>query len=71
MEKSEISIQLYTARKFEPYKNILNFCSQSGITNIELFGLESIDVDEFKTIMGSANISSRSAHVSFEALKDI
>ena len=70
MEKSEISIQLYTTRKFEPYENILNFFSQSGITNIELFGLESIDVDEFKTIMGSANISSRSTHVSFEALKD-
>ena len=71
MEKNEISIQLYTVRKFEPYENILNFFSQSGITNIELFGLESIDVDEFKIIMGSANISSRSTHVSFEALKDI
>ena len=70
MEKSEISIQLYTTRKFKPYENILNFFSQSGITNIELFGLESIDVDEFKTIMESANISSRSTHVSFEALKD-
>jgi sugar phosphate isomerase/epimerase len=70
MEKSEISIQLYTARKFEPYEPILNFFSESGIINIELFGLESIDIDEFKTIMGSSNISSRSTHVGFEALKD-
>ena len=70
MEKNEISIQLYTARKFEPYLPILNFFSDSGITNIELFGLESIDIDEFKTFMASSNISSRSTHVGFEALKN-
>ena len=60
MEKNEISIQLYTARKFEPYQNILNFFSQSGITNIELFGLESIDIDKFKNMMESNNITSHS-----------
>ena len=70
MEKSAISIQLYTARKFEPYEPILNFISESGITNIELFGLESIDIDEFKNMMESNNITSHSTHVGFEALQN-
>ena len=45
MKKNEISIQLYTVRKFEPFNEVLDFISNSGISNIELFGLESINVD--------------------------
>ena len=70
INKNDISIQLYTARNFQPYSSILNFFSESGITNIELFGLESLNIDDFKEMMDSLNLSSRSTHVSFEALED-
>ena len=45
MNKQNISIQLYTARHFKPFEPILDFFSETGIKNIELFGLESIDVN--------------------------
>ena len=45
MEKKEISMQLYTTRHFQPYDSILKFLSDSGIVNIELFGLESMNID--------------------------
>ena len=70
MNKNDISIQLYTARNFQPYSSILNFFSKSGIVNIELFGLESLNIEEFKVMMESSNISSKSTHVGFESLKD-
>ena len=60
INKNDISIQLYTARNFQPYSSILNFFSESGITNIELFGLESLNIDDFKEMMDSLNLSSRS-----------
>ena len=40
MDKQNISIQLYTARHFKPFEPILDFFSEIGIKNIELFGLE-------------------------------
>ena len=43
MKKSEISIQLYTARKFHPYEEIFKFFSDSGIKNIELFGIDNFN----------------------------
>ena len=70
MNKNNISIQLYTTRHFKPYEPILNFFSKTGIRNIELFGLESIDIDHFQQMMDSSNISSKSTHVSFEALEN-
>ncbi len=70
MNKENISIQLYLTRKFEPYAPILNFIKDIGVKNIELFGLESLNVDEFKNMMESNNISSKSSHVAFESLKD-
>ena len=70
MEKKEISMQLYTTRHFQPYDNILKFLSDSGIVNIELFGLESMNIDEFKSIMDQSNIISKSSHVSYESLTD-
>ena len=70
MNKNEISIQLYTVRNFQPYGEILNFFFDSGIINIELFGLESLNLDSFKQMMESSNISSKSTHIGFESLKD-
>ena len=70
MNKKDISIQLYTTRKFEPYFSILNFIKNSGIKNIELFGLETLNVDDFKKMMESNDISAHSSHVGFESLKD-
>lgn len=70
MNKEDISVQLYTTRKFQPYAPILNFIREQGLVNLELFGLESMQIDEFKNIMDSYNITSHSTHVSFEALQD-
>ena len=70
MNKQDISVQLYTTRKFEPYPSVLNFIKESGVSNLELFGLESMNIDEFKNIMVSNNITSHSTHVGFEALHD-
>ena len=70
MNKQDISVQLYTTRKFQPYSPVLNFIKDSGIANLELFGLESMNIDEFKNIMDSNNITSHSTHVGFEALQD-
>ena len=35
MNKADISFQLYTARNFQPYKNIFEFISSSGIKNVD------------------------------------
>ena len=70
MKNKEISMQLYTTRHFQPYDPILKFLSDSGIINIELFGLESMNTDEFKSMMDKSNISSKSTHVSYESLSD-
>ena len=70
MNKQDISLQLYTTRNFQPYAPILQFIKEAGIVNIELFGLESINIDEFKDLMDSNSIKSQSTHVGFEALID-
>jgi len=70
MNKQDISVQLYTTRKFQPYSPILNFIKESGVSNLELFGLESMNIDEFKNMMESNSITSHSTHVGFEALQD-
>ena len=70
MEKKEISMQLFTTRHFQPYDPVLKFLSDLGIVNIELFGLESMNVEEFKLLMDKSNITSRSTHVSYESLTD-
>ena len=68
MNTQDVSMQLYTTRHFQPYEPILKFLSDSGIVNIELFGLESMNIDEFKSIMDQSNITSKSTHVSYESL---
>ena len=70
MNKKDISLQLYTTRYFQPYAPILEFIKEAGIVNLELFGLESLNIDEFKDLMGSNSITAQSTHVGFEALKD-
>ena len=51
MNKEDISVQLYTTRKFQPYASILNFIKEQGLVNLELFGLESMQIEEFKNII--------------------
>ena len=70
MNTQDVSMQLYTTRHFQPYEPILKFLSDSGIVNIELFGLESMNIDEFKLMMDQSNITSKSTHVGFESLSD-
>ena len=70
MNKQDISVQLYTTRNFQPYPPILKFIKEAGLVNLELFGLESMNIDEFKNMMESNNITSLSTHVGFEALQD-
>ncbi len=70
MRKNEISIQLYTTRKFEPLNEVLEFISNSGISNVELFGLESINVGSIKDLLESNNLMCHSAHTSYESIHD-
>ncbi len=70
MNSEDISVQLYTTRKFQPYAPVLEFINESGIKNIELFGLETINIDEIKLMMDVNNITSHSTHVGFEALQN-
>jgi len=70
MDRKEISIQLYTARKFQPYDNILKFFSESGIKNIELFGVDEVDEIEFRDLLQKYNLSTLTSHVSFAGIKN-
>ncbi len=71
MNINEISIQLYTARKFAPYRNIFEFISSTKIKNIELFALSDFDELELKDLLQEFNLKSLSAHISFESLDNI
>ena len=71
MNINQISFQLYTARKFTPYRNIFEFISSTGIKNIELFSLSDFDEIELKDLMQEFNLTSLSAHISFESLEQI
>tara|TARA_B100002052_G_scaffold271881_1_gene273109 strand:+ start:277 stop:1047 length:771 start_codon:yes stop_codon:yes gene_type:complete len=71
MNKADISFQLYTARKFQPYKNIFEYVSSTGIKNIELFSLSDFDEKELKDLLQQFNLTSISAHVSFESFEKI
>tara|TARA_B100001123_G_C15323052_1_gene1028572 strand:+ start:1305 stop:2078 length:774 start_codon:yes stop_codon:yes gene_type:complete len=70
MKKEDISIQLYTARKFQPYEEILKFFSNSGLSNIELFGVEKFDEIKMKDLLQKYNLSSLSSHVSFSGIQE-
>ena len=70
MNRNDVSMQLYTTRKFQPYEQIFKFLSESGIKNIELFDLDKIDLDNFKSMMDDNDISIKSSHISFQAITD-
>ncbi len=67
----DISVQLYTTRKFQPYKNIFEFISSKGIKNIELFSVPEFDENELKDLLLEFNLSSISAHINFESFENI
>lgn len=71
MNKTNISVQLYTARKFKPYKDILKFISSMGIKNIELFALSDFDEKELKDLLQEFDLSSMSAHINFESFENL
>ena len=71
MNINQISFQLYTARKFTPYRSIFEFISSTGIKNIELFALSDFDEIEIKDMLQKYNLTSLSAHISFESLEQI
>ena len=68
MNRNQVTMQLYTTRKFQPYEPIFKFLSESGIKNIELFDLDKIDLDNFKSMMEENSISIKSSHISFQAI---
>ena len=63
-------MQLCTTRHFQRQEPSLKFLSDSGNVNVELFGEESMNTDEFKSMMDQVNITSKSTHVGFESLDD-
>ena len=71
MNKGDISFQLYTARKFEPYENIFEFIASKGIKNIELFALSDFDERELNDLLQKYSLTTLSAHISFESLEDL
>ena len=71
MNINQISFQLYTARKFKPYRGIFEFISSTGIKNIELFALSDFDEIELKDLMQEFDLTSLSAHISFESLEQM
>ena len=71
MNKADISFQLYTARKFQPYQKIFEFISSTGIKNIELFALSDFDEKELKDLLQEYNFTTISAHISFESLENL
>ena len=69
MDIKEISLQVYTARHFKPYENILGFLSEQGMNKVELFEVEAFA--ETKEILDKYNMSSPSTHMGFSALEDV
>lgn len=71
MNKANISFQLYTARKFQPFKDVLNYIASTGIKNVELFALADFDEKELKDLLEQNNLTSISAHVSLESFENL
>ena len=71
MNKADISFQLYTARKFEPYQNIFEYLASAGIKNVELFALSDFDERELHDLLQKYNLTALSAHISFESLENL
>ena len=71
MNNADISFQLYTARKFQPFKDVFNYIASTGIKNVELFALTDFDEKELKDLLDQNNLTSISAHVSFESFENL
>ena len=68
MDLEKISLQLYTARNFKPYDNILKFLSEQGMKKVELFEVEAFS--ETKELLDKYKIRSPSSHIGFSTLED-
>lgn len=68
MDLEKISLQIYTARNFKPYENIIKFLSDQGMKKIELFEVEAFS--ETKELLDKYGMSSPSSHIGFSTLKD-
>jgi sugar phosphate isomerase/epimerase len=69
MDIKQISLQVYTARHFKPYKDILKFLSEQGMNKVELFEVEAFS--ETKDILDKYNMNSPSTHIGFSTLENI
>jgi sugar phosphate isomerase/epimerase len=69
MDIKKISLQVYTARNFKPYEDILRFLSEQGMDKVELFEVEAFV--ETKDILDKYNMSSPSTHMGFSALENV
>ena len=68
MDINQISLQIYTARHFKPYEDILKFLSKQGMNKVELFEVEAFK--ETKELLDKYNMSSPSSHIGFTTLED-
>ena len=68
MDIKQISLQVYTARHFKPYEDILRFLSEQGMKKVELFEVEAFS--ETKELLDKYEMSSPSAHIGFSALEN-
>ena len=68
MDTKQISLQIYTARHFKPYEDILKFLSKQGMNKVELFEVEAFK--ETKELLDKYNMSSPSSHIGFTTLED-
>ena len=68
MDIKQISLQVYTARHFKPYEDILRFLSEQGMNKVELFEVEALP--ETKKLLDKYEMSSPSTHVGFSALEN-
>jgi len=69
MDIKQISLQVYTARHFKPYEDILRFLSEQGVNKVELFEVEAFS--ETKDILDKYNMSSPSTHIGFSTLENV
>ena len=68
MNIEKISLQVYTARNFKPYDNILKFLSEQGMKKVELFEVEAFP--ETKELLDKYEMSSPSSHIGFSTLEN-
>ena len=69
MDIKKISLQVYSARHFKPYEDILRFLSEQGMNKVELFEVEAFS--ETKDILDKYNMSSPSSHIGFSTLENV